>query len=171
MKEWLEDQWYWLKRVPRNIKYWIAHRTYDKYHIVKTGMKPGYCDTVWRLPYVIFTLNEEFVEKELAADIVDWTYTPEDKQTYLELIQAYAFWKQFKDFEPYGDVKLDFIYRTKEYKERLAERGGDKPIKGLFGDHYTTGYFVYLHCVEEWYDKEVDRHCFNILKHRQRMWT
>ena len=52
-----------------NVKYWIKYRTTDKYHVVKTGLKPGYyeCDT--RILHVNFNMLKDFVEVESA-----WTY-------------------------------------------------------------------------------------------------
>ncbi len=46
--------------------YWIKHRTTQRYHILKTGEKPGYLDAGERMFYASFNLLKEFVEVEKA---------------------------------------------------------------------------------------------------------
>lgn len=48
------------------IKSWIAHRTYDKYHVVHLGTKPGFSDSREMLLYANFAVLTHFVENELA---------------------------------------------------------------------------------------------------------
>lgn len=47
-----------------NIRYWIAHRTYDKYNIIKTDLKPGYYEVEERILHSLFTLLVDYVEIE-----------------------------------------------------------------------------------------------------------
>ena len=44
------------------ITYWIRYRTFDKYHIVKTGLKPGYNEVDNIMLHVNFNLLKDFVE-------------------------------------------------------------------------------------------------------------
>ncbi len=57
---------YPIKRVKDNIKYWIRYRTYDKYHVIDTGLKPGYYSIDWQMLHVNFNILKEFVEVETA---------------------------------------------------------------------------------------------------------
>lgn len=46
---------------------WIRYRTYDKYHIVSTGLEPGYYDKDHLMLNVNFNLLKDFVEIECAS--------------------------------------------------------------------------------------------------------
>ena len=48
------------------IKSWIRYRTFDRYHIIKTTLKPGYYDMDTRLLYGMFDMLVDFVEIEKA---------------------------------------------------------------------------------------------------------
>ena len=49
-----------------NMKYWVRYRTYDKYHIVKTGLKPSYYEKDYILLHSNFNLLKEYVEVDLS---------------------------------------------------------------------------------------------------------
>ena len=51
---------------------WVRYRTYDKYHIVNTGMKPGYVDVTERMLHINFNMLKDFVEIE-KAHIWEWS--------------------------------------------------------------------------------------------------
>lgn len=53
---WLKDHTYW----------YIVYRTTDKYHVISTGLEPGYRDSDTRMLHANFNLLKEFVEHELA---------------------------------------------------------------------------------------------------------
>lgn len=52
---------------------WIRYRTYDRYHVVNTGMKPGYHDVREQMLHVNFNMLKEFVEVEQAWQTFWWT--------------------------------------------------------------------------------------------------
>jgi hypothetical protein len=54
-----------------SIYYWIRYRTFDKYHVVKTDLKPGYCDIDERMFRACFALLGQFVELELGIENVE----------------------------------------------------------------------------------------------------
>ena len=79
-----------LLRMLSDVKYWVLNRTTRRFHIVKTGLKPGYHDTDTRMLYACFSLLSDFVELErggvkgikeniaafeveLADDTVEWS--------------------------------------------------------------------------------------------------
>ena len=76
---------YWLKNdfkhaviLPIKWKYeaisrWIRYRTYDKYHIVPTGLKPDYYDVQHLMLHVNFNMLKEFVEVEQACSAYWWS--------------------------------------------------------------------------------------------------
>lgn len=45
---------------------WIRYRTYDQYHILKTGLAPDYYDVDTQMLHVNFNMLKEFVEVEQA---------------------------------------------------------------------------------------------------------
>lgn len=49
-----------------DIKNWVRFRTYDKYHVLKTGLPPGYNDKPEQMLHVNFNLLVDYVEVELA---------------------------------------------------------------------------------------------------------
>jgi hypothetical protein len=51
----------------RRVSEWIRYRTYDKYHIVNTGLQPSYYDVDTQMLHVNFNLLKEFVEVEQAS--------------------------------------------------------------------------------------------------------
>jgi hypothetical protein len=66
---WFKVKWFlkaplrWLE----NLERWIAYRTYDKYHVVKTDLTPAYYDKDTILLHANFALLVDFVETELAS--------------------------------------------------------------------------------------------------------
>ena len=52
-------------RVQR-VQEWVRYRTTRRYHIVSTGMKPGYSDVTEKMLHVNFNMLKDFVEKEKA---------------------------------------------------------------------------------------------------------
>lgn len=52
----------------RNAKYWVRHRTIDKYHIVKTALKPGYYDVDYRMLHAVMALVCVYVEDEQGGE-------------------------------------------------------------------------------------------------------
>ena len=54
--------------------WWIRFRTWDKYHIVKTGLRPGYYEKDTILLYSSFNLLVDFVERECAW--MSWCCSP-----------------------------------------------------------------------------------------------
>lgn len=71
MKDFIENYinfpLYMLKTYLKDIERWIAHRTYDKCHVVKTDLKPGYYDIDTRMLHSNFTLLVDFVEIDKAS--------------------------------------------------------------------------------------------------------
>lgn len=74
IKRWLYDCW--PRRKLRDLKYWVAHRTYDKYHLVWTGRSPGYADKDSQMAGCIFQLLKDFFEKEEDKEVVRWISRP-----------------------------------------------------------------------------------------------
>jgi hypothetical protein len=78
-----------------NVRYWIRYRLFDKYHIIDTGLKPGYADCDTRLLHGMFNLLVDFVEVESA-----WMYVVFDNKKKKE--RKHPWWSlgltRFKSF-------------------------------------------------------------------------
>ena len=57
--------WPWSMRLQR-VQEWVKYRTTRRYHIVSTGMKPGYSDVTEKMLHVNFNMLKDFVEIEKA---------------------------------------------------------------------------------------------------------
>ena len=57
--------WPWSMRLQR-LTEWVKYRTTKRYHIIKTGMKPGYSDVSEKMLYVNFNMLKDFIEVEKA---------------------------------------------------------------------------------------------------------
>lgn len=63
-----------IKQKINDIAWWIKYRTTHRYHVVKTGLGPGYydCDTV--ILHTNFTILVNYVEGELASKMISMVY-------------------------------------------------------------------------------------------------
>jgi len=57
----LPIKWKYIKMID-----WIRYRTYDRYHIIKTGLPPSYYDPSVQMLHVNFNILKDFVEVEQA---------------------------------------------------------------------------------------------------------
>lgn len=56
-----------------DVRYWIRYRVFDKYHVIPTGLEPGYHDSDERIMHGMFQLLVDFVEIEKAWMHVVWS--------------------------------------------------------------------------------------------------
>jgi hypothetical protein len=75
---------------------WIRYRTYDRYHIVDTGLEPGYHDVTNQMLHVNFNLLKEFVECEQAWSRYLWSGEYEETASWLE--KHMPFYRRFVPF-------------------------------------------------------------------------
>jgi hypothetical protein len=76
----IDDIWRLTKKPFNETRWWIRYRLFDKYHIIKTGLQPGYHDFDERCLHGMFALLVDYVEVDLA-----WKHSifyPERKQEY-----------------------------------------------------------------------------------------
>jgi len=64
----LEKVWYTISPAIHleNLYYWVRYRTFDKYHVIKTDLKPGYYDKSTQYFHSCFSILVDFVELECA---------------------------------------------------------------------------------------------------------
>lgn len=83
-----------------HISDWIRYRTYDKYHIVKTGLKPEYQDLQTIMLHANFNLLKDFVEVEQAWSRYCWSN---------EYKENASFWEKYVPF-----YRVFFPFRNPE---------------------------------------------------------
>lgn len=100
-KEWFEFEV--LRRI-KDAKLWIANRTYDKFHVLHLGTKPGFSDSSEILLNANFAVLVHFVERELSAmEIIVRKHDPKKFGTHKgvskrELGLSYLkFWETVED--------------------------------------------------------------------------
>jgi len=60
-----ESTFIWPWSMPlRRAKEWVQYRTTRRFHVVSTGMEPGYADLTEKLLHVNFNMLKDFIEKE-----------------------------------------------------------------------------------------------------------
>jgi hypothetical protein len=76
------------------ISEWIRYRTYDKYHVVKTGLPPGYADKDTIMLHTNFNLLKDYVEVEIAMR--EWWSDDEPKSWAVNYVPLYRRFMNFR---------------------------------------------------------------------------
>jgi hypothetical protein len=88
---------YLLYRV-KNAMRWVRYRTFDRYHIVHTGLKPGYYDVDTRMLHAVMHLVGEFVaECEGPEGLARWVAKVEDTEqarVHGEILEIHRWWTE-----------------------------------------------------------------------------
>lgn len=63
---------------------WIRYRTYDRYHIVESGLEPGYYDVCTQMLHVNFNILKDFVEVEQAWSRYLWSGEYKEQASWCE---------------------------------------------------------------------------------------
>ena len=105
--------WPWSMRLERAID-WVRYRTTRRYHIVNTGMEPGYADFSEQLLHVNFNMLKEFIEKEKGSM---WQYheasSKDDKQPGV----SYLIWEMgLEADESWGGNKVQAKNAREQYE-------------------------------------------------------
>ena len=115
----ISDITYPIRNGYRNSKDYIRHRLFDRYHIVDTGLKPGYYDTSDRILHSCFNLLKDYVEIELSWKTM--VFDESAKKKY-----ALPFFS-------------NGFFRIKNYRNRAAGMDHLQWEKGLINDE-SMGY-------------------------------
>ena len=79
----------------QNVRHWFAYRTYNRFHVVKTGLPPGYYEPEVQLLHSSFNILKDFVEVELAWHSYMWS----DERKSATVAEKYVpFYRAFKPF-------------------------------------------------------------------------
>lgn len=64
-----------------------------KYHILRTGLKPGYHDPDTQMLYSWMKLNKEFIDG--TSDTIDWEQDSQ-KEIYSDIFKVYEWWENYE---------------------------------------------------------------------------
>lgn len=162
------------------LKYYILHRTVDKYHVVKTGLEPGYRDKDEIILHVNFNILKEYVECELAW--MDYICTEDKKK-----IAAYRFdyWMTRIFFREFRAPELGLEHLDWEIslpgKDNKHQRMSAKKIKKLYlwwvhdrpqrKDIYDYQDLKESLALEDKYNKEDHDMLVKLMEVRRCLWT
>lgn len=79
-----------------SINHWIRYRTYDRYHIVDTGLKPGYHEIDTLMLHSNFNMLKDFIEVEQAKRSYYWSDEYEKDASWCE--KHMPFYRRFYPF-------------------------------------------------------------------------
>lgn len=119
--------WRYFFNFPYRWKQWILYRFHPKhrYHIINTGLSPGWHDRDYLMQHIMIKLLVDFIEREKPFEHFD-IENSHNKDKWYELKELYIF---FKDIWNEHD-SIDFGYYQDNYAEltkklcRLVELRG-----------------------------------------------
>jgi hypothetical protein len=161
----------WWSRMNRGM-YWLKSVTYKKRHLLDLRQpkdaprvhwyRYGFCDIVNRMPYAMFNMLSDYVEKELSGVEKAAAWIDELKQndgpehqihTMEEALRIYHWWK----VERIDKLKALDAMLDDWHKKRSSSESPELNAK--------------LHEAEEAFEKELNDHMKALVDIRQGMWT
>lgn len=103
--DFIEDTISPLTNTYTDVRYWMRHRFFDRYHIVHTGLKPDYYDCSTRMLHANMNLLRDYVEIELAWKNV--VFDTEKKKEF-KYPRFSLGWLRFRSFRC-PDAGLDYL--------------------------------------------------------------
>lgn len=89
-----------LKQRLHDLKWWFYHRFHPshRYHVVHTGLEPGWCDRDMLMAILIQKVVIDFVEKEKPYEWFE-TETSRQSKDWADLRCLYSYFKEVDIFE------------------------------------------------------------------------
>ena len=173
---WRDIKYYPVFKQLSDLKWWIAYRTYRKFHVLNLGTKPGYSDVTERLIYANFVLLKDYVEKEEPFDRIDWAGDPASVHAAKEIKELYDWWinvfPKKDELDPLFTVDCPG-FKTKEIA--FDEDGDPTLFEMVSGETEADKAFSEAckksHEFEEKWDKTVEENLIRLAKIRQYLWT
>jgi hypothetical protein len=88
-----------VKRKVNKVREYIRYRTYRKYHMVDTGLEPGYYGVEHIMLHTNFNLFKDFVECELAGSNYAWSSERVGETWFQKYMPFYRVFKPFRSKE------------------------------------------------------------------------
>ena len=80
----------------RSMKEWFRYRTYDRYHVIQTGLPPSYYDVSTQILHVNFNMLKDFVEVEQASQTFWWGDEAKKASWCMKHMPFYRFFYPFR---------------------------------------------------------------------------
>lgn len=143
----------WRRRFFKDPYWWVTHRLCPRhrYHVLPTGLPPGYYDPDTRFTHAIFEEITKFVE--MVKDTVDWDYDEEHRMRWATLTNAADFWKGYKS------------YREHEFDSPHWEQAEKASNRDERHAHYLA-----LHEEEEEWERQATAHLVALMRIRRSIW-
>lgn len=108
-----------------NAYWWVVHRIIPKhrYHVVKTGLPPGYYDPCVRVLAALFNEMHEFVAyqtDERNEHRWNWTSSPEHEEAWAVFQEAAAFSQRYLNPEAEWEVEDEATELAKKVLDNLS---------------------------------------------------
>ena len=162
-----------LRRAASDAVHWVRYRTTDRYHVVQTGLQPGYAEIDRRILHANFSLLKDYVEIELALfyhmlhDTKGHTRgrDPEAGAAYLR--------DKVGNNEHYDDILDLYTWWTVTRPARAEIHIPEFDTDGAL----TPEYLAFRKAVEQqsdlddvWYQEDTDQ-LVRLIKLRRHLWT
>lgn len=197
----LYDIWFDIKNAVKNAERWIAFRTYDKYHVLKTDLKPGYYDIDTRILHSNFSLLVDFVEIEKASlqyffasyeeakNKSRVSFNKLTKEQKKELGLQYLNWEIENDQEFFPkqqkvsakEIKNLYLWWTEvrpsridpydKYEEELDKMSSPLGTMSEKDKKKLINLYKKIGKLEEQYEKEDDAMLIRLMNVRRNLWT
>lgn len=92
--------------------WWFIHRIHPRhrYHVINTGLNPGYWDPSEQILYASFNVACDYYEN--GATAFDWEATPTHHEIYKKLDQIYKYWRGGERDKLY-EKSMNFLHNGK----------------------------------------------------------
>lgn len=141
--------------------YWfIMHRTFYRYHIVKTDLKPGFYEVDTRMLYSNFKLLEEYYLH--GYETIEWNVDNEKtRNAGSKIIELYSWWKNiYPSYEKKESELFDKVHVVRD----LAEK--DDIYQKQVDDIYTE-----IMNLEKTREEDITNKLIELIKIRTYLWS
>jgi hypothetical protein len=117
----------YISRRLSDLKWFVLHRFHPRYryHVIRTGLPPGYSDERETLLHVSFNILKQFYERQIGPNgFVNWESDEKHSHAFSEMKVLYEWWTQTRPARestlpplPYTGQKVPFsvLFRDEEW--------------------------------------------------------
>lgn len=190
--KWIDEVYWWFSYTWMHRAYWwVRHRTTNRYHVIKTGLPPGWYDTDSILESVAWTLLVKYVEGECAPR---WNHGERrHNKPELSVREAGLAWLKYQytpspgeDENPgwpgnpdYKEIETiyrwyteDRVRRPDPYDNYVSKRDSISMQLGLreLDDDKESSWWDPIEVEEYYYEEDTDM-LIRLIKIRRSLWT
>jgi hypothetical protein len=171
---------YWIfKEILSNAVWWVLYRTFKRFHVIKTGLEPGYYEKSNLIVFVNFRLLVDYVELELGnmAECSEWEKLPRYKRIIKHAIALFITKRNRK-------AGMQYVYESgneRDHSGSLTPKAKYyREMQELFNWWINTfpqlekEYGEKVNCSPEEQEKiedEIDNQLSRLINLRRGMWT